>query len=433
MISSLKSLLRPILLKIQHKIKLDVFYIARGGFWITLSYFIGALLSLASSIAFANFLPKEIFGVYKYALTIIGTLTVFSLSGMGPAISRAVARGHEGVLLTAVRRQLKWNLGFVLATLGTAIYYYLNDNSIIALSLLVLGLTIPAARAFTGYGSFLEGKKNFQMLFVLDFIFSFFSTVSLIAATYLTDNPVILISVYGLTSLISSLVGYTYIIKKYKPTKTTAQEDHTALQFGTHLSFLSALGIIAQQADKILIFRYSGAVELAMYSIAGAIPDRLKSLAKSLSSMAFPKLSQKTKAEINRTLPTRMLQGAALGALLSLGYISVAPYFFKFFLPQYLDSIIYSQLLSLVVIVLIPHFYIGYAIHSQKMIKAAYISGIGTTSIKLGSYLIFGMLWGVQGIVAARISVYFLTFILSIILWYSSTETGNIDELPLSE
>ena len=70
---------------------LDLKYFASGGFWTTLGQGINAILAFALTIAFANMIPKETYGIYRYILSIAGILNIFTLKGMNTAVVQAVA------------------------------------------------------------------------------------------------------------------------------------------------------------------------------------------------------------------------------------------------------------------------------------------------------------------------------------------------------
>ena len=57
--------------------KTDMRYVAHGGFWMSLNLVASSVLSLLLAIVFANLLPKEDYGYYKYVLS-VGSLFSFS-------------------------------------------------------------------------------------------------------------------------------------------------------------------------------------------------------------------------------------------------------------------------------------------------------------------------------------------------------------------
>jgi len=87
----------------------DMVYLAKGNFWQVLGQVVSSALSLALIFVFANYLPKETYGLYRYILSLAGILGIFTLSEMNQAIGQAVASGDGGVLRASVRYQLKWN------------------------------------------------------------------------------------------------------------------------------------------------------------------------------------------------------------------------------------------------------------------------------------------------------------------------------------
>ena len=103
----MKAKITSFLLWSQKYTKADMLYIAKGGFWVMFGQGMNAILSLGLLVAFANFLPKETYGTYRYILSIAGMLSIFTLTGMNSAVSRSVARGSIGILNQTVNYQLK--------------------------------------------------------------------------------------------------------------------------------------------------------------------------------------------------------------------------------------------------------------------------------------------------------------------------------------
>src|SRR5688572_902048 len=109
-------------------LKTDMVYLAKGGFWLTLGQAVSSAAGVLLIIGFANLLPKEAYGTYKYVLSIAGVLAAFSLTGMSVAVTQAVARGMDGMLRVAAKIQLRWGLLVTLAASAFGIYYLANGN-----------------------------------------------------------------------------------------------------------------------------------------------------------------------------------------------------------------------------------------------------------------------------------------------------------------
>ncbi len=108
----------------------DNVYLAKGGFWLTLGQFFSLAAAFLSAIAFANLLDPTTYGNYRYVLSLLGILAIFSLDGVGDAVTQAVARGLEGSFYTGFKTKLKWGAIGSLIAIGAAIYYWIRGNNL---------------------------------------------------------------------------------------------------------------------------------------------------------------------------------------------------------------------------------------------------------------------------------------------------------------
>src|SRR3989344_575296 len=116
----------PLLRWMEKYTKTDMLYLAKGGFWLMLGQGILMVSGLILSVAFANLLPKDVYGTYQFIMSMASVISAFTLSGLNTSIMRAVAGGSEGALRTGVRTQLLWSTGMVVAGAALAAYYYVN-------------------------------------------------------------------------------------------------------------------------------------------------------------------------------------------------------------------------------------------------------------------------------------------------------------------
>ena len=126
----------------------DNVYLAKGGFWLGTGQAVSAIAALLLSIAFANLLPRETYGTYRYVLSIFALLSISTLQGMSTAITRAVARGYEGSFKTALGTKLRWGVAGAAASLATSLYYYLQGNNTLAISFLIATVFVPIMSSF---------------------------------------------------------------------------------------------------------------------------------------------------------------------------------------------------------------------------------------------------------------------------------------------
>ncbi len=394
--------------------KTDMIYAAKGGFWMTFGQVISSILSLAVIIAFANLLPKETYGLYRYILSIVGLLGVFTLTGMNSAVTQAVAGGDSGALITSVKYQLKWNLLMVVAFFTLGGYYLFNGDQNMGVSLLILGIFVPSTLALNTYGSYLEGVKNFKIASISSIISTIVYVVGMLLVIYSSGEVIWLVIAYSLSTFLTTLYFYLYVLRRFKP---VSNPDTEALKYGKELTFIGFIAPIASQADKITLAHFWGAAALASYSLALAVPDRATVFIKNYVGLGFPKFAAKTPTELNSVFWKRIFQGVSIGALAAIAYIFLAPFLFKYVLPQYLDSLFYSQILALGMIFAMPNRYLSLLFVSQKMSKIILINNIVQNVLKIGLYVVMGIVGGVFGLVLAYVLNSFVSLIINISFW----------------
>lgn len=395
---------------------IDLQYFVSGGFWTGLGQFVNGLLSFLLVIVFANLLPKETYGVYTYLLSLAGFFTIFTLSGMNAAVLQAVASGNEGIFKSSVKHQIKWNTAMTAVLFGLAGYYFWQNNYTFAVSLAILGIASPLTNALNTYGAFLIGKKNFK----LDSLFSSFSilvySLGMIAAVLVSKEVWWLILAYSLTTLGTNIFFYFKTLQIYNPPETASPET---IKYGWQLTFIGFISPIVGQIDKIILINFWGPTELAVYFLARAMPDRVYLYIKELISVGLPKLADRTIEDINAVFYKRIFQGLMMGILVAGAYILISPILFKYLLPKYLESIYYSQLLSLVFIFAAPARYIGSLFTIKKMVRPVVIANLIANIFKIILYIVLGIWGGIMGLVITELIFQAAGLVINIALWKS--------------
>ncbi|MFA7216944.1 MAG: oligosaccharide flippase family protein [Candidatus Paceibacterota bacterium] len=328
--------------------KTDMIYLAKGSFWLNANTIITSIFAFILAIFLGNYLDQNTYGTYQFILSIGSILSALTLTGMNSAITQATARGYEGVLKESFRTQIKFGLIPIIAGLIASLYYVINFNYTLSLSILIISILIPLTNSLSIWLSFLNGKKEFKMTFAYGQIINFIYYAGMIICIILFPTTVVLISINFLLMTISNLIIYILVNKKFKP--DDKKEDY-AIEYGKKLSLSNILPLISLNIDNIIIFHLLGAQSLAIYSFASNIPERLGSLLRPITVLAFPKFSQKTPEEVKKILPEKILKLLIFTLACGLIYVLIAPYLFQIFFPKYTESIIYSQLYTIVIII----------------------------------------------------------------------------------
>lgn len=347
MIRALKDRIVELLRFSERYTKTDMVYLASAGGWLFIARALAAVAGLAATFALAKLLTPESFGTYKFVLSLFGIIAAFSLSGIGTAVVQAVARGFEGAYKSAYRSSLIWSAPMSLIALGVAGYYFYNGNELLGTSLIIVALAAPFIQSGNLFDSYLVGKQKFKSEAVLGTLSAVVPLFSAVLLAALTSSTFFAVGGFLIASALTNAALYHYVLWRYAP---RSNEDPETASFGKHLSVMGILGAISFQADRVLIFHELGAVALAVYALALAVPQQLRFGSKMLATAALPKLSSGDPAAIHKALPRKAFIIFLVSVAIAGSYILIAPLFFHTFFPEYAAAVPYSQFFALVIL-----------------------------------------------------------------------------------
>jgi O-antigen/teichoic acid export membrane protein len=368
-------------------------------------------IALCTSIAFANLLSKEAYGTYQYILTTIEFLLSFSLIGLGRAAVTSVSRGHDKTIDVAFSQSMIWGTGSVV--LGFCVGgYYLYKGDILFGSSIAIGtiLTLIVISAKT-YIPFLNGKKLFGLTSSFTVLGLLIPGIIVITTLIFTQHLLTILMVSFVSGAVTNL-GLFLLSRRYKENE---QEDPRMIHEAFHLSLHSIIGRVASQIDRIFLFHFAGPAILAEFWIAQNVERQFSHLFKSANSIALPKISLRSYAQLKESMPRKILLLYLLIIPFMLAYMVVTPYVFKILFPQYLSATLYAQIFGLLFLFLpvkiLLDVFIGHAKHGI-LYRITTISSIIKLIITLALVPFFGI-WGV--IISTFIDQLVYTFL---ILWY---------------
>lgn len=378
--------------------KTDMIYLVKGSFWLNGAQLINALVIFVLAIALANILTQETYGTYKYILSIAGLFGSITLSGLGSALSRAVAKGFEGEFVRSIKLNLKWETMILIAGILGAYYYYLNGNNTLALGLLIIGIFSPLKDSAELYPAYLAGKRDFKSLGLFSAFRAMTTSIWLLGTILLTKNPILIVASYFLIHTIVNSALSLWVLKSKRPNNLLSNET---ISLAKHTSIMNNLAVFSDTIDNVLIFHYFGPAQLAIYNFSIAIPNQLGGLMKSISTLAMPKFVNQDKSEFQRTMFHKSILVLLFGLGLAILYILIAPFIFRIFFPQYIDSVPYSQVYSIVLLfsAALPVAFLD----AQIAIRQKYIATISSNIFKIVA-IFFGLYYfGLWGLIIGRV------------------------------
>lgn len=407
----IKQKTHSLLRKSEKYFKTDMVYLAKGGSWLTFGQLITSTSSFVLSIAFANLVPQTVYGVYRYVTSLAATLAAFSLTGVGTAVTQSVARGFENVIRSAFWMNVRWSALLIAISLVGSIYYLIQGNTTLSISLLFIGSFSPflsSAHIATYYAN---GKKDFTRLSIYNIAKGVVPAIALIATLFVTQNILIIIFVYFLANTTIALLTYRDSIRFYKPNTT---DDPGILDYSKKLSLLGMLSTLTAQADKILIFTSIGAAELAIYSIAMAFPEQIKSALRNLNFLMIPKFAERD-PEQNLELRGKIFKLSLLLIGITVLYVIAAPLLYQLFFPTYADDAVQlSQIFSLSILAAIAMIPNSLMI-AHKRNRDLFVINTASSIIQL-TFLAIGIYWGgMVGVAISKVASAYISVILSFV------------------
>lgn len=379
--------------------KTDMVYLSKGGFWLGIGQVISALIALASSLFFANLVSKEIYGNYKFIISATSILASLSLTGMGTIVTQGVAQGAEGILKSAVKTTFKWGAVIVAVALAISLYYFTQGNTVLGLAMLFAGIALPISQAFTLYGNYLMGKKDFKRVTLYATASQFLTTATLIVVAITTQSIIAMVFVYFALNTVTTVWAYRHTVKLFHINRN---QDHTLIPYGKHLSVMGAFGTLANQLDKILVFHYLGAIQLAVYAFSQAIPDQAKGVLKSLFGIALPKYADLAPEKLRASVVKKSIQ-LTLFTIFAVGvYLGLAPFIFQTLFPKYLEAMFYSQIYMLGLITIPGITLFGIYFQLKKATRKLYELNVVSTVSTLLITFILVYKHGLMGAVVAN-------------------------------
>ncbi len=394
--------------------KTDMVYLAKGGFWGGVSQVTLSCMTFALAVAFAHLVPKETYGQYKYVLSIVSLLGTLTLSGLGVAVLQSVSNGYEGTIRYAFWQNIRWSVFFFLGSGLISIYYFLEGNTSIGISMLIIGSLWPFFNSTNLYSSLLVAKKDFRRITLyFDILGNLIPYLALFITMFLTVNPLWFVTVYIVSNTLIGILLYKHVTSLYHLNNSI---DPDMLGYSKHLSTIGILNSIADNLDQILVFHYIGAAQLAVYNFATAIPDQIKGPIKSITNLMFPRFAKREDEDIQAGINNKMFILFTTGLVISLVYIFLAPYIYKIFFPKYIDSVFYSQIFSLSIVTFasIPA---NTYLSVKKKIRELYILNTSTSIVQIFIVSASIIKWGILGLIIARVLIRTLYGMTSIILY----------------
>ena len=393
----------------------DVRYFIRGLSWLTFGQVVSSGATFIAALAFANLLAPETYGTYRYILAAYAVLAVPALGGINNALVQAVASRKEGGISDAFSTKLQFGLLGSLAAIAGSIYYLVQGNTVLSACFAIIAVTIPVMETFGLFDSILQGRQDFKRSVVIDSLLQVAVVVGIVSVVFFTQSPIAVVAAYFVLWSAGRAAAWWYV-RTVLP-KGGTDPDPRTIPFGWHLSLMGAGATVAQYVDQILLFQHVGSAELALYSIAVAIPEQFKNSFRNVFSLLLPRYSQQSDTSIRATIWHKAMLFSLVTVCMSIGYIVLIPWALPLFFPKYVGSIFYSQLFSLTFITAVSGIFLT-ALQAGHRTKQLYVYNVLHPLIQIVLAVIGVLTAGVLGALLSRLATRTIMCVVAIVLYH---------------
>ena len=272
---------------------------------------------------------------------------------------------------------------------------------------------LPFLSSFETYSALWQGRKKFDVSAKYNIISQLFPTLALIIALFLTKNVLLILLIYYFSYTLSHFILLRLTIKKADLSKG---KDPATIPYGKHLTLMNVIGLVAKNIDKILLWHFLGAIPLAIYSFAIVPVEKIGDVLRTTKTLALPKLSQKKELEIKKTLLKKVFKFFLITIPIVLFYILLAPFLYRIALPQYLDSVPYSQFFALTLL-FVPLVLLSTFLTAQMKKRELYQFNIISSIIKIILLFVLLPLYGIWGAIFSLLIFQFVRLFLLLFLF----------------
>jgi O-antigen/teichoic acid export membrane protein len=396
---------------LQNYTKTDMVYVAEGSFWWLFGRIFSFLASFLILMTFAHFAPKEVFGAYQYIISMSAMFGLILLPGLDTALIRSVAKNKEKTFFVCEKEKLKFGIFSFFAFLAISVWYFFKKNFELALSFFIAGIFLIPLSIFSLYLAFWQGKKRFDLQNLYFTFHNFLAALILIFFIIFKPKVVFVVFGYFFGFAFSTFLFWFLTRKKIDP-KT--KDDREAISFGKHLTIMAIPGSISAQVDNVILWQFGGGLQVAIYAYALRVVERISELIP-FSALALPKMAEKSlkRKEVKKSIFDKFLKLFLFSVPFTILYIGICPLFFKIFFPNYLESVIYSQVLGLN-LAFIPFSFLATAILAEGKKEELYVLNFFPQIFKIFLFFllipIFGIWGGVFSILISQILFSALSF-----------------------
>ncbi|PZO87119.1 MAG: hypothetical protein DI626_04730 [Micavibrio aeruginosavorus] len=361
-------------------------------------------LGLTTTYFIVRSLSSENYGNYNYILTVVSLLSVFSLPGMSNAITQSIARGYYGTYTKALSKSFKSSLLGSFALGSLSFFFFLKGEETISFGLIIASFFFPFSHGLDKWKAHLLGEEKYRRNSILGFSNITITAIFIVALCLIKPGETIylLIAIWLVPSIQNIIQNI--LIRKNKINKKIEEGN---ISYGIKTSFYAAIGAIAINIDKLLIFHFLSPEALAAFVVAQKIPELIKSGIQDIGQILLPKFSRHEILK-KKIITFFKVFSFTLGGFILVFSFTIYPYIFSLiFGDNYQEAVVFSQILMVSVAIAnaatLKVWFINSKLDARSYRDVILISSVGRIILSFCLVPIYGIWGAVASAFAQRI------------------------------
>lgn len=301
------------------------------------------LTGFVMTVFLFRMLEKEQVAEYGFIQTIVAICAVFGIQEFQNTISQSVARGHSGTYRQTVRVAFKWSLIGAAIVAGFGAWYFWSGKTELGQGFMIAAALFPGFHALSQWKGVYVGEKDFTRFSVAEASNAIVKALLIVAALFAFPGSILAPVLVFFAVPVGQNLRQTLLCHRRIPQQAAVEEG--AIDYGLRANRYAAIGTMANQLDRILIFTILSPPFLAIFMAAEKFADLLQSVVQDLGAVLVPKFST-IERYTRRHDDTLMLVSVAMGVVIVLFAIFALPSLVLLvFGSSYQDSVVYAQVL----------------------------------------------------------------------------------------
>lgn len=301
------------------------------------------LAGFGVAMAFAHLSTQEVYGQYKYMMSLLGVIGLSALPGMTVAVMRASARGDDSALREGMRARARASPLGVGILLVLALVLGAGGQPALGRALAIAALCFPLLTTLELYLPFLGGRQDYLR-------YAFFQS----AVTAL-PVPVVVLALLAHGRLEAAALAWlaTTVLLHAAFLRATARglapqaaADPEVVRYGRRLSPVYLISTGQTYLSGLVVGTALGPASLAVFSIGMVWWEILRQATSLVNLQMLPRMAAAGDDDARRLLRRSLAAGfpiaAAVGGVLVLTMPFLVP---AIFTAQYRESVLAAQVL----------------------------------------------------------------------------------------